>query len=97
MARLPFPVPTDPVFVARSQLYDNPFTEYTIPKATLRFRQGFGRLIRRHEDKGAVVVLDKRLISKAYGGTFIKSIPSCTFKTPTLAELSFEIKDWQEG
>lgn len=96
LARLPFPVPTDPVFAARSQLYDNPFTEYTIPKATLRFRQGFGRLIRRHEDKGAVVVLDKRLISKAYGTTFMKSIPSCTFKTPTLAGLPFEVKDWLE-
>ena len=97
VARLPFTVPTDPVFAARSQLYNNPFMEYAVPQAILRFRQGFGRLIRRHQDKGAVVVLDQRLIGRAYGTSFLNSLPSCTFKTPTLAGLADEVREWIGG
>ena len=71
MARLPFTVPTDPVFVARSDLFDDPFDQYALPQAVLRFKQGFGRLIRRKTDRGVVVVLDRRIRSKA------TAAPSC--------------------
>ena len=66
VARLPFNVPTDPVFEARTELFEEPFTEYALPQAILKFRQGFGRLIRTKTDRGVVVVLDKRIISVSY-------------------------------
>jgi len=77
IVRLPFAVPTDPVIAARSELFDNPFTEYSVPQAILRFKQGFGRLIRRHEDVGVCAVLDRRVISKRYGRAFLESLPDC--------------------
>jgi DNA polymerase-3 subunit epsilon/ATP-dependent DNA helicase DinG len=77
IVRLPFAVPTDPVIAARSELFDNPFTEYSVPQAILRFKQGFGRLIRRHEDVGICAVLDRRVISKRYGRAFLDSLPDC--------------------
>ena len=52
IVRLPFNVPSDPVFAARSEQFDNPFAEYSVPEAILRFRQGFGRLIRTRSDRG---------------------------------------------
>ena len=60
IARLPFQVPTDPVVKARSDQYSDPFNEYSIPQAVLRFRQGIGRLIRNKEDKGTIVLLDQQ-------------------------------------
>ncbi|HXK33422.1 MAG TPA: helicase C-terminal domain-containing protein, partial [Dehalococcoidia bacterium] len=71
MARLPFSVPTDPVFQARSELFESPFEQYALPQAILRFKQGFGRLIRSKHDRGAVVLLDRRLDSKYYGRVFL--------------------------
>jgi DNA polymerase-3 subunit epsilon/ATP-dependent DNA helicase DinG len=97
LARLPFAVPTEPVFAARSELFDEPFTQYTVPQAVLRFRQGFGRLIRRREDRGVVVVLDRRLVSRGYGASFRNSLPPCDFKTPSLAKLAEEVKRWIGG
>jgi ATP-dependent DNA helicase DinG len=55
----------------------NPFFEYQVPQATLLFRQGFGRLIRTRTDRGAVVVLDSRIMTKNYGKWFLRSIPKC--------------------
>ena len=78
MARLPFAVPTDPVFAARSALYDDPFSQYAVPQAVLRFKQGFGRLIRTKTDRGVLVVLDQRIVSKTYGPEFLGSLPACT-------------------
>ena len=78
IAKLPFDVPTDPVFAARSETYENPFFEYSIPEAVLRFRQGFGRLIRRGTDEGVVICLDKRLLTKRYGEMFLEALPACT-------------------
>ncbi len=94
IARLPFPVPSDPVFAARSETYDNPFNQYTIPEAVLRFRQGFGRLIRRKTDRGVVVVMDRRITSKNYGAAFLHALPDCTIKRATLAELPLATQDW---
>ena len=78
IVKLPFDVPSDPIFAARSEAFDSPFFEYSIPEAVLRFRQGFGRLIRRRSDKGVVVVLDKRVLTKRYGQSFLEALPECT-------------------
>ena len=94
LARLPFNVPTDPVFAARSQFYDNPFRDYALPQAIIRFRQGFGRLIRTKNDRGVVVVLDQRIVSRSYGGLFIRSLPDCTVSYPELNELPEMITKW---
>ena len=77
IAKLPFAVPDDPIIEARMELLKNPFFEYQVPQATLLFRQGFGRLIRTKTDKGAVAVLDSRIMTKNYGKSFLKSIPKC--------------------
>jgi DNA polymerase-3 subunit epsilon/ATP-dependent DNA helicase DinG len=91
IAKLPFDVPSDPVFSARSETFDYPFFEYSIPEAVLRFRQGFGRLIRRQNDEGVVVILDKRVLTKRYGQAFIEALPECTIlrqRIDRLGELS---------
>ena len=78
IAKFPFDVPSDPIFAARSETFDSPFFEYSIPEAALRFRQGFGRLIRRQSDEGIVLILDKRILSKRYGQSFLDALPECT-------------------
>ncbi|MCB0093705.1 MAG: ATP-dependent helicase, partial [Caldilineaceae bacterium] len=67
IVRLPFAPPGDPLVAARCAELDNAFNEYTLPDAILRFRQGFGRLIRRTDDRGVVVLLDSRIWQKRYG------------------------------
>ncbi|MDJ0753294.1 MAG: helicase C-terminal domain-containing protein [Ardenticatenaceae bacterium] len=78
LVKIPFDVPSDPVFAARSETFENSFFQYSVPEAILRWRQGFGRLIRRKDDEGVVLVLDKRVISKRYGQAFIDSLPEST-------------------
>ena len=56
----------------------DPFKEYSLPEAVLKFRQGFGRLIRTATDKGVIVVLDRRIIARSYGRAFRDSIPECS-------------------
>ena len=73
--RLPFPSPEDPVLDAISERDRQWFTHYSLPRAVLAFKQGFGRLIRSTADHGVVVVLDRRLISKPYGRVFTASLP----------------------
>jgi ATP-dependent DNA helicase DinG len=94
MVRLPFAVPTDPIFAARSETFEQAFTEYSVPDAILRFRQGFGRLIRTATDRGVVVVFDKRLITKTYGQTFLKSLPGCAVRRGPQAELAKVATEW---
>jgi len=76
IAKLPFPVPDDPLIQGRSERYDDPFREYQLPLAALRLRQGYGRLIRTKSDRGAVVLLDRRVILQDYGPTFLASLPA---------------------
>jgi ATP-dependent DNA helicase DinG len=78
IAKLPFAVPDDPIIEARMERLKNPFFEFQVPQATLLFRQGFGRLIRTKYDRGAVVVLDSRIMTKNYGKWFMRSLPKCT-------------------
>ena len=79
LPKLPFRVPTEPVFEARVEAVEaqggNSFMDYTAPQAVIRFRQGFGRLIRRRDDRGAIVVLDNRVVTKRYGRMFLESLP----------------------
>ena len=76
IAKLPFPVPDDPLIQGRSERYDDPFREYQLPLAALRLRQGYGRLIRSKTDRGAVILLDRRVILQDYGPTFLASLPA---------------------
>jgi len=81
LVKLPFAVPDDPITEARMQAIaaagDNPFLTYTLPQAIIRFKQGFGRLIRNRSDRGVVAVLDPRIKSKQYGKLFLRSLPHC--------------------
>jgi DNA polymerase-3 subunit epsilon/ATP-dependent DNA helicase DinG len=80
IARLPFAVPTDPIIAARSEQFEDAFSQYSVPQSILRFKQGFGRLIRSKSDRGVVVVLDRRVISRSYGRLFLRSLPDCTVR-----------------
>jgi DNA polymerase-3 subunit epsilon/ATP-dependent DNA helicase DinG len=97
IARLPFPVPNEPIFAARSETFDDPFNQYAVPQAVLRFRQGFGRLIRSKTDRGVVVVLDKRVLTKSYGPAFLEAIPQCTVRQGPLGELPELAAAWIAG
>jgi len=97
IARLPFSVPTDPIFSARCELFDNPFNQYAIPQATIRFKQGFGRLIRSKTDRGAAVILDRRLQTKRYGPAFFDSIPQCTIVKGSSRDLPATVMQWLKG
>jgi DNA polymerase-3 subunit epsilon/ATP-dependent DNA helicase DinG len=96
IAKLPFAVPTDPVVAARSEQFEQPFVQYSVPQAVLRFKQGFGRLIRSSSDRGICVVLDRRTISKRYGASFVQSLPHCTVRVGPAAEVADAASGWLE-
>jgi ATP-dependent DNA helicase DinG len=78
LARLPFPVPTDPVNEARSEVLAqqgrDPFLEDSVPRAVIRMRQGIGRLIRHREDRGYALICDGRIVRRSYGRIFLDSL-----------------------
>ena len=94
LTRLPFAVPTDPIVKARSDQYEQPFNQYSVPQAVLRFRQGFGRLIRNKEDRGTIVIMDNRITAKNYGNSFLKSIPPCTLKPSSVSTIGQAAAQW---
>ncbi|MCY3887572.1 MAG: exonuclease domain-containing protein [Chloroflexi bacterium] len=94
IARLPFTVPNDPVFAARAELYEDSFREYALPQAIVRFRQGFGRLIRRRGDRGVIAVLDGRITSRRYGERFLRSLPSTDQRRVQAAEFGALTAEW---
>ncbi len=81
LTKLPFRVPSEPIIEARVEDIEkkggNPFMEFTVPQAVLKFRQGFGRLIRSKNDRGIIAIFDKRIKTKFYGARFIDSLPPC--------------------
>lgn len=94
LTKLPFEVPSDPIVAARSETFEDPFAQYQIPEAILKFRQGFGRLIRSASDKGVVAILDRRVVSKNYGPLFLQSLPQCNTRQGTAAELPRLAEKW---
>jgi DNA polymerase-3 subunit epsilon/ATP-dependent DNA helicase DinG len=94
IARLPFPVPTDPVYEGRANQFDDPFQEYALPQAVLRFRQGFGRLIRGSTDRGVFVVLDSRIVRRQYGETFLDGLPDMEVRALPAADLAAHVERW---
>lgn len=79
LTRLPFRVPDEPIQQARMEAIElaggDPFLKYSVPQAVIKFRQGFGRLIRHREDIGAVLILDSRVHTRRYGRLFLESLP----------------------
>lgn len=94
VTRLPFAVPTDPIYAARAEQFEDPFGQYAVPQAVLRLKQGFGRLIRSHADRGAVVVLDRRLVTRFYGQVFVRSLPPCSLKQGPAGRIGLAAEEW---
>lgn len=101
ITKLPFSVPSDPIFAARGELIEeeggHPFLDYAVPTAVLKFKQGFGRLIRSSQDRGVCVVLDRRVISKRYGSSFVESLPDCALTVGNLADVPGAAARWIDG
>jgi ATP-dependent DNA helicase DinG len=98
LARLPFPVPTDPINEARNQVLIEqgmePFFEDSIPRAVIKFRQGVGRLIRHRFDRGVAVICDGRVVRRSYGKIFLKSVGDVAVSKVSLDELKVDIEQF---
>ena len=97
VVRLPFPVPTDPVFAARAEQVRDPFTQLALPQAALRLKQGFGRLIRRSTDRGAVVILDNRILGRDYGKTFLQVLPPASRYVGPGSQVDSRVGEWLDN
>ena len=101
LARLPFAQVGDPVIEARSEKIDreggSSFRDYALPEAVIKFRQGFGRLIRTKSDRGVVIVTDPRIVTKNYGAIFRKSIPASVHTVTELPELLSRVGEFFNG
>ncbi len=98
ITRLPFPVPTDPVFSALGEHLaargHDPFLELSVPKAILKLRQGVGRLIRTREDRGAIILTDRRILTRSYGQHFAASLPVAGRRVSTQKALLNDLAAW---
>lgn len=94
IARLPFPVPTDPVYAGRAEQFQDPFAEFALPQSVLRFRQGFGRLIRRTTDRGVFLIADSRVARRDYGAAFLEGLPDTELRRLKADEVAAAVADW---
>ena len=98
IVRLPFSPPDEPLTDAKCQFIKqqggNAFNDYSLPEAILRFKQGFGRLIRTETDRGVMIVFDKRIVTTNYGKDFLKSIPTIPIKRGKIDEFISIIERW---
>ena len=101
ITKLPFRVPTEPIIEARTEYIDqnggNAFINFSLPLAVIKFRQGFGRLIRSKTDYGMVAILDRRVVEKFYGKWFVQSLPECKQFIGQLDEIIPSTKEFFEG
>ena len=81
LTKLPFSVPREPIVEAKVEAIakrgGNPFLEYAVPQAVIKFKQGFGRLIRSKSDYGSIMIFDRRIVEMRYGRIFLNSLPEC--------------------
>lgn len=100
LTKLPFKVPSEPIIQARSEAIKeaggDPFMEYMLPLAIVKFKQGFGRLIRNKKDRGCVICLDERLLSKGYGRFFLNSLPACQYAFENSLSMQKSLKDFYQ-
>jgi len=98
IVRLPFAPPDDPAVEAKCEIIrnrgGNPFYDYSLPQAVMRFKQGVGRLIRSENDRGAIFVFDKRIVNTRYGKQFLASIPPINVYEGPLEDLLDKFEDW---
>lgn len=98
LMRLPFRVPTEPFFQAKYEALrregKDPFFHLSLPEAVLKFKQGFGRLIRTQKDRGAVVILDKRICTKNYGQIFLSSVPGGKMVKLPASGMAAAVEEW---
>ncbi len=98
ITRLPFPVPTDPVFSALADKMaasgKDPFSDLSIPRAILKLRQGVGRLIRTTSDRGVVIIADDRILRRNYGKLFLAALPVAGERIASLNDLVFKVGAW---
>lgn len=101
IAKLPFRVPTEPITAARCEAIaaagGDAFAEYMVPHASLRLKQGFGRLIRSATDRGVVIVADSRLVTKSYGPALLDSLPPAPRVVGPWAEIADRVRAFYEG
>lgn len=95
ITKLPFEVPTHPIEQAKYEFLQkngqNAFLNYSLQKAILKFKQGFGRLIRTKNDTGFIVIADNRVLTKSYGKIFLKSLPDIAVEISNIEDLSLDL------
>ncbi len=101
ISKLPFPVPSEPIVEARSEVIQarggDAFRELMLPETIIRFRQGFGRLIRNKRDRGVVMILDNRTLERDYGRLFLSSLPVETEICHSQEEVEARVRGWWDG